>query len=49
MNGLNHACPTFETVPPIGCCSRKLIPLIKNKDQTYISICCTAVSEVMRV
>lgn len=49
MNGLYHACPTFETVPPIGCWSRKLIPLIKSKDQTYISICCMAVFEVMRV
>lgn len=49
MNGLNHACPTFETCPPIGCCSRKLIPLIKNKARTYISICCIALSEVMRM
>lgn len=49
MNGLNHACPTLETIPPIGCCSRKLIQLIKNKDQTYISICCITVYEVMRL
>lgn len=49
MNGLNHAWPTFDTVPPMGCRSRTLIPLIKNKAWTYISICCIALSEVMRM
>lgn len=41
--------PLLKQFLLIGCCRRKLIPLIKNEDQTYISICCIAVSGVMRV
>lgn len=49
INGQKHTCPIFETNLPVVCYSRKLIPWLRMKNETYISIRCIAMSEVMRV
>lgn len=45
INRQKHTCSTFETSLPVVDYSRKLIPLIKNKELDLRKICCIAVSD----